>query len=322
MAGPGGDSGPDWSEALTSDELKDDTFWPEPRLSPGAARDWFKARIASREPASLVRLGDGEFAMLGYGSIAPWEQTAQSLKVWFGHDDFDPALLQRTVGQLREAVRQATVVGLPRPSRQRVDPFCSYVGKLYAHHALRTPGQLFTDCGIHRFWQMLLAYRELLTGLPFLGIVTSRDIGQQVADAFNVKTVAIYPVPSERQVPGAFEHIGDHFPGRFDSLCAELAVPFRGAVFIVGAGALGKIYANIIHQRGGIALDVGSVLDGWSGTPSRGFLQQDPAMFGLEVYRQTANWTAEQTSENYRTQLRKVFYRLAPNEEELGFYEH
>ena len=290
------------------------------RLSPIAARDWFTARIAAREPASLIRLGDGEFAWLGYGSLAPWEQTSFALNVWFGRDDFAPDQLAKTASRLREAVRNATVVGLPRGSRQMRDPFCGSVEAIFDQHDLRRPGQLFTDCGIQRFWQMLLAYRDLLADLPFLGIVTSRGIGAQIKATFRIKEVRTYPVPSERKALGSFEDQGPHYPQRFEQLCEEISVPYRGAVFLVGAGALGKIYADIIFQRGGIAIDVGSVLDGWSGIPSRGFLRQDPAVFGLECYAETAALSPDQAVARYRTLLRTVFYSIRPTDEEMSFY--
>ena len=289
-------------------------------LSPISALNWFKARIAAKDPASLIRLGDGEFSWLGYGGLAPWAQTSFALNVWFGRDDFASTQLSETASRLKEAVRNATVVGLPRPSRQKRDPFCRAVDEIFEQHNLKRPGQLFTDCGIHRLWQMLLAYRDLLADLPFLGIVTSRDIGERVKTTFRIKEVKTYPVPSERKALGSFENLGPHYPQRFEQLCEEISVPYRGAVFLVGAGALGKIYADIIFQRGGIAIDVGSVLDGWSGVGSRGFLRQDPAVFGLECYPETAALSSDQVVARYRALLRSVFYSLRPTEEEFLFY--
>ena len=307
---------------VTIDPGNVDVYWPEPILSPIAVRDWFKARIKAGEPASLIRIGDGELAMLGYGAQAPWAQTSECLQVWFGRDDFDPVLLENMARQLRQAVRRASVVGLPRPARQRRDAFCSFVADVYDQYQLRTPGQLFTDCALQRFWQMLLAYRDLIADLPFLGVVTSRDLGPRIGETFNIRNVVVYPVPSEHRAPGVFDNIGPHFPERFEQLCAELAVPYRGAVFIVGAGALGKIYADIICQRGGIAIDAGSVLDGWAGTSTRDFLRRSPNLFGLDSYRDTAGLTPDEIIDRYRTVLRSVFFAIKPSAEEFEFLEN
>jgi len=299
----------------------DDTYWPEPRLSPALARDWFRDRIAAREPASLVRLGNSEFSMLGYGSIASWSQTSQALKGWFGRDDFEPHLLEHLAEQLRRAVRHATVVGLPRPSRQRSDEYCKRVRHVFTEHALYTTRQIFTDCGIHRFWQMLLAYRELLSDLPFLGIVGCRDVAARVSATFHIAEVDVFPIPAAPAAPGAFEHLGPHFPDHFNRVCRELEVPYRGAVFIIGAGGLGKIYANLIHERGGIAIDIGSALDGWAMQPTRGFLRQDPDLFSLEPYGQSEGWEPKLLMERYRRLIGRVYYGARPTDEEIAFYQ-
>ena len=88
-----------------------------------------------------------------------------------------------------------------------------------------------------------------------------------VARVFRIKQVEQYLIPGEVKYPGPFK--GEHFPDRFFELKQKLSVPFRGAVFLVGAGALGKIYCHWIKQRGGIALDIGSMCDGWQGTTGR-----------------------------------------------------
>ena len=280
-----------------------------------------KGRIVAGTPTSLIRLGDGELSWLGYGGVAPWNQTSTSLNVWFGRDNFETVLLEETADQLRLAVRRASVVGLPRPSRQMRDPFCGYVRELFEVYKLRSPGQLFTDCGVHRFWQMLLAFRDLLTGLPFLGLISSRDIGDQIRTTFGIRELVTYPVPSERGMLGAFESMGPHYPERFKQLCDELIVPFRGAVFLIGAGALGKIYADIIFQRGGIALDAGSILDGWATKASREFLSEDPASFSLNCYDETINLKPEEVLSRYRDLLRQSLFVHFPTDEEFAFYE-
>jgi len=37
-----------------------------------------------------------------------------------------------------------------------------------------------------------------------------------------------------------------------------------GRVYLVGAGILGKMYCDVIKQRGGVAIDIGAVIDGWA----------------------------------------------------------
>ncbi len=142
-------------------------------------------------------MGDGELALLGYRTEAPWEHTSRSLNIWFGHDKFRHEDLLGVADRLRNAVRSATVVGVPRESRQRREVYCGYASRVLSRYGLERPGHLYTDCGIHRFWQMLLAYRDLLQGLPFVGIISSRNVGEHLGRVFEIRDVAFYPVPPE-----------------------------------------------------------------------------------------------------------------------------
>ncbi len=174
-----------------------EVFSPRPFYSPLAMLDWFQKAILSGEPASLIRLGDGEFSWLGYDSIVPWGHTSRSLRIWFGHDRFRREQLTKTAERLRQAVRSATAIGIPRASRQRKEIYCQPAKKIFNSYGLARAGQLYTDCGVHRFWQMRLGYRDLLQGLPFLGIVTSKDICAGLRETFGIGDVTLYPIPSE-----------------------------------------------------------------------------------------------------------------------------
>lgn len=65
---------------------------------------------------------------------------------------------------------------------------------------------------------------------------------------------------------------GAHFPTVYDRTLAELSVPRPGAVFLVAGGLLGKIYCDRIKQLGGIAFDIGAVVDAWMGHNTRGIV--------------------------------------------------
>ena len=60
-----------------------------------------------------------------------------------------------------------------------------------------------------------------------------------------------------------------HFPGRYRKILGQIKVPQPGAVFLVAAGLLGKIYCDHIKALGGIAIDVGSVVDAWMALNTR-----------------------------------------------------
>ena len=217
--------------------------------------------VAERVPLSLVRLGDGEGRLLGFPEIVDKAELDTSLRIWFGRADFGLDELAALAVELRAAVRTADVVGLPRPS-QAGQPEYRAVFDGIERFGLLAHAPLLTDAAIHRYLQIGLFYRELLKGLPFCGLVTCRDLAAAVGRVFRIGHVEQYLVPGEAQHPGPLP--GEHYPARFRELRETLAVPFRGAVFLVGAGALGKIYCRWIKERGGIALDVGSICDAWA----------------------------------------------------------
>jgi hypothetical protein len=43
----------------------------------------------------------------------------------------------------------------------------------------------------------------------------------------------------------------------------------QATIWLIAAGYLGKIYCDEVREAGGIALDVGSVVDGWCGKLTR-----------------------------------------------------
>ena len=222
------------------------------------------------EPASLIRLGDGEGRLLGFPEFVNKQATSNevsgldhSLQIWFGRDDFQTEDLLSLSTQLREAVKNADIVGLPRLKQYQAFHVYRYVAQAISQFDLLNESQIITDAAIHRYLQFGLFYRLLLEELDFVGLITGRpQLADIIKNIFSIKELKQYLIPAEAIHPGGLE--GEHYPDRFNSLKTELQVPYKGAIFLVGAGALGKIYCNWIKQLGGIAIDIGSICDSWS----------------------------------------------------------
>jgi hypothetical protein len=104
---------------------------------------------------------------------------------------------------------------------------------------------------------------------------------------------------------------GEHYPARFCELRETLTVPFPGAVFLVGAGALGKIYCHWIQQRGGIALDIGSICDAWAGV---GRLRKP--CHSLDVYAQVPPLSRSRAIAHYNAMIARDGLRIEPLKDE------
>ena len=155
-----------------------------------------RAHQAAGRPLSLIRLGDGEGALAGFPDLAGRAALDRSLGIWFGRTDFSGAALVALGEELREAIRAADVIGLPRV-RQQGSPL--YQRLVYTLRMFELVGgnQLLVDAAVHRYLQFGLFYRSLLAGQPFCGLVTCRDLGDRIGEVFGIGEVGPYPVPEE-----------------------------------------------------------------------------------------------------------------------------
>jgi tetratricopeptide (TPR) repeat protein len=260
--------------------------WRQPEDIIRVIKDSLERKI----PFSLVRIGDGEGRFFSYfseevrGLLTQGELYAMVNSIWqhwFGSE------IQRhdseAVSQLHSVVLQslssADVLGVPNTIRLSTDyQHVAYLRKsldvvtdvfLSQKSTVNHITDAFINIEIHR---LMPFYGKILADLEFLGIVTCHiELGAILQRAHRIKTVRVYQVPGEFGQPQLSDRAraGRHFPDRYEALCESLAVPFEGALFLVGAGLLGKVYCKIIKERGGIAIDVGSVMDAWMGLNTR-----------------------------------------------------
>ena len=223
-----------------------------------------RGRMRARDPMSVIRLGDGEGAIMGYPRMTTRAHVDRSLRIWLRHtavDDGDVVQLSRA---LRDAVREADIVGAPR--RKQIElghPLWGAVHEELVALELPGPDAALTHTALHRLLQHALLYRPLLEGLDYLGLITCRRVEDELRELFGIGEVRWYGVQGELEETGEVET--PHYPDGFEELRETLEVPYRGAVFLVGAGVFGKIYCHWIKERGGIAIDVGSIFDTWAG---------------------------------------------------------
>ena len=239
--------------------------------------------IDDRSPLSLVRIGDGEGnILLGSGGEFPnlsAHSQREILWMMFGSDSFSPQQVDAIRAGLIEAIVGADILGVSdaaRLKRMRLR-LASGQGKLDTRGL---SGSIESVVGVRRVIERAGArpqalvsslahryladyYRSLLSGLDFLGYVAPYDLDALLAANFNVDQVGGYLIPNQ-----ASNGIGEGakwFPTQHAALLEQLRVPHRGAVFLVAAGILGKSICHRIKTLGGIGIDVGSMIDVWTG---------------------------------------------------------
>jgi hypothetical protein len=246
-------------------------------------------RIRAARPFSWIRLGDGEARFMLHlrpklrASLPGREADAmirQIWYVWFGQDldTVSAGALAGLGARLDLAIYNADLLGLTSVERLLNDQvhygFCAsleyYVAELLQGQSKR----LFTDATlVTKLHESDPFLSSLLAGLDFLGVVSPHpDLARRLQRQLGIDQTASYDIPGETRLERPREHAdrGTHFPAAYERTLAELRVPHQGAVFLVAGGLLGKIYCDHIKTLGGIALDVGAVVDAWMGHNSRG----------------------------------------------------
>ncbi|WP_029008558.1 glycosyltransferase [Azospirillum halopraeferens] len=248
----------------------------------------------SARPFALIRLGDGEGNFLPYPPeqeehAGPDRDATQC--IWWGAPRLDAAGAAAMGAALVRAVRNADVVGVPDLSRLcyglpvPTPPFLfrswhDFRGLLVIlHHlsqrgdgALFSPAQTITSCHIHADLAAWGEYERLFASVRRVSLITCHPaLPQALERRFGLAVGQVLRIPHEARYAAQFGYAdaGPHYPDAFRALERDLTVREPGEVFLVAAGFLGKLYADRIRALGGIALDVGSVVDHWCGFTTR-----------------------------------------------------
>jgi len=241
--------------------------------------------IVDKKPFSAVRLGDGEGRVLGYPEFfSDLEVLTQVLYYHFGPESMhrfkesapsswvrDAMLDLRRL--LVKAIGDADLIGLP--ISEYYDGFetslsSGMLGFACAmNHGLALVRHLGNDSifGANIF-QLLAARGRMFKSAAKLArkvhIVGPWDIRAQLSTALEKDEI------NWIQVPGHYTWRGEKGLGQYPDLYKYIEHRLRfmdrvdGEVFFVGAGILGKYYCSLIKERGGVALDIGSVIDSWA----------------------------------------------------------
>ena len=256
-------------------------------LSPEALLARIREHRDAGRPFSFVRVGDGEarFAILMRPDLRPQISDAEAGAIgglvwenWFGEAIGETTADARAelMADYERAVATADVIGTSSATRLRQDT--GHYGYLAVQEAwLRAvrpgPDHLWTDAFAHHALHGLSPFlADVLAGARFVGVVSPHPgLASTLGRRFGIADAVDHVVPAEGRLPNAGDTraLGRHFPDLYRRLLRDLRVPHPGAVFLVAAGLLGKVYCARIRERGGIALDIGALADAWMGFDTR-----------------------------------------------------
>lgn len=242
--------------------------------------------IETETPYSTVRVGDGTGNFLGYGDpvfagLKAYSQQA-ILQMTFGTSDFS----ETEVGRIREGlisgILTADILGvsdlfrlgrlktIDEEAREDVD-LRGFSGSRESYVAVRNllierdirPPVLVTN-HFHRF---LAPYTDnILSGLQSICVIGPYKLEAQLSERYGIERVKTHLIPNQNSSSGEGSR---WFPDHFDTLCQAIDPQRDGQVYLVAAGLLAKPMSALIKARGGIALDIGSMIDVWAGRSVR-----------------------------------------------------
>lgn len=264
----------------TLDQLVDDGLY----LEVDAVRRHVLEAVGQGRPFSFVRLGDGEGAWLSFNDYDEGRYAAlyrghriEFLRDWFGTDrlihseDFF-----RFSINLQTGFSSHDLVGIPPKARfDQEQGFLSTRGIASSVNVYRlldkmagSASKRFTSNSMNLTLHDTSFYRDLVaTGRPF-GIITSQA---GLADMLRAKGATVdhaFIVPGDSR---NFSHGGHsdepvcQYPHFLNEADAQISAENQdGRIWLVAAGYVGKRYIQTIRDRGGVAIDLGSLADFWA----------------------------------------------------------
>lgn len=245
--------------------------------------------LAEKKGFSFIRLGDGEGAFIKisdadedlYPNLYAHSRNNRA-NVWFaGEIDIATSNFTRAALELVIAIEGADVVGVPPIEWLKYDYLiCSVTGMPSLVNALRwiglpniDSGQALTKHAIHLEFFRTGHLTRILKSQSEIGVISCHaEAPTTLKRAFGFTDIEFHKIPGEKLHahllgPAAVE--GQHFPTRYHEVMTALRRPLEGKLFLVAGGLLGKFYCDQIKRSGGVALDIGSLIDGWMGVDSR-----------------------------------------------------
>jgi len=237
--------------------------------------------LRGKDPVSIVRIGDGEGIILNaFTSIDSLDLANTAvLKRQLG---FEPPIshIKEIRENLIECYKNADIIGIPNHVQETNPQWKKTTGILYNNvpSAENKP-----KIDIDLAYQMLEddSYVRLLMNRKRLYYISCRDLDEGFKRRYNISYTNRFHIPPEKKFTTDDDPV-PHYPDYFNKVqkwMDHFNKDGEPHLLLVGAGVIGKIYCNWWRDRGGIAFDVGGVIDIFAGPKSR----QPVIMFTLTM---------------------------------------
>lgn len=205
--------------------------------------------IRNCEPFSYIRYSDGDAMFMNDNPLCEKILFNESLPEPF-RSGFKDDLFQ--------AYNNADILGLPDPDE--ISRSMWYL-QAYLMNGINYSGICSSSRDpVNWHDKLYIEMFESLTAFDKLFIITSHDISERFLRHFNIEP---YIIPIGKPGRGADEHIKEYINFMHRSI--------EPGLYLVSWGIFAKTACDYIKQCGGIALDVGAIIDGWMGLKTRSY---------------------------------------------------
>lgn len=240
-------------------------------------------------PFSLLRIGDGELSVLRFPDRCDEERIQYVFKRAFASRTYSAPEINDVRAGMISAILSADVVGL----------YDSYEGNdlcvVYQEDIDYAGIGGITACSpiVHIYLQSAGVIESMIRQADRITLISGRDLQQRIASTFSHAFIDQIRIPVERQYALACDNTAEEtIPGVVKWVRGAIKPEGPHHLFLVGAGLLGKEYCGIVKDRGGFAIDVGSVFDYWANVPTRE--GKRPIVDGVVVLKEQSRWPSIQ----------------------------
>lgn len=226
-----------------------------------------KDHLERKSAFAVLRYGDGEAMMLDTDLGESADYKAHVFKRQLG-DTVNEDEKKEIITNLSLAYNKADIIGVATPRHHRKGGYWEKAIPILSK-ALKTNKE-YCSIDIHFDFLNNKVFDKLLANRKRLFYVNSNNLDQRFKERYNIEEVYSYIIPGEMKFSPEYNGIR-HYPDHFNKVKEWIdSVGCRGELCLVGGGVVGKMYCIWFKERGGIAVDVGSVFDNWSGKVTRG----------------------------------------------------
>lgn len=215
--------------------------------------------IHSHTPFSFIRFGSNEASLLNIDpSHKPSVKSAISVIKSQSNFPYSVSSILSIVKNTISAFSNADILGICTEGK-----VASSLQK--SHMIIPTKCALITNHNLNL--EIFDNLESFIGGQKCVTVISSRNIAHILHRQYRVKDVRQLRIPPDHRFPSLNGDYENEFIGYkiFPTIC-EAIVPhlkprYKGEVFLIGGGVFCKYLCGIIKSNGGIALDLGMVLD-------------------------------------------------------------